>query len=108
MVAVYAEMGNMMLVELPHSEVCIQMRVAGKRRRVLIVRTLNGLMAQVVGEGNSICHNPVHGLRVYLSESTRKRHEACGDFIGGPAIGSPITMEEAGFHRDKEGWYINQ
>jgi hypothetical protein len=68
--------GDCVLVELPHSEVCMHMRVAGSAREVeLLQEQRSGLaMAQIL------------------------------DRDGGPC-GGPVTPGEAGIYSDGRGFY---
>lgn len=105
----YAEAGEVIMITLPHSEVCVHMGVAGKCRAVLIVRSkVDGrdvFLAQVLKPGHDVCYHPNHREPVELiSPVLRERHAHCGDYVAGYRVSNPIAMEEAGFHSTSQGW----
>lgn len=71
--------GDQAVVELPFSEVCMHMRVAGQIRRI-----------ELVGTGPTVHYK----VMVQVFDA---RDRLCGP---------PITPGEAGVYRDEQGFYI--
>ena len=72
----HVKVGDIVTVELPLSGVCQHMKVAGRQRRVKLVDGGGTPMAQILA-GN----------------------------VGERPFSAPITMGEAGFYQDADGWY---